>query len=103
MRKLKTLAGGNVYIWWVTHRHEARMAALFLILSALFVGYYEFRLTAVQAEKSALQNALGDERAARVLPSTVYVLEASTVGKAQEKLARIAGELDVARYQMGKK
>lgn len=103
MRKLKTIAGGGVYIWWLTHRHEARTAALFLILSALFVGYSELRLFAERGEKNELVKLLSEERSARALPNTVYILEAPTVTKAQEKLARIAGDLDLARYEMGRK
>ena len=103
MRKLKTIAGGGVYIWWLTHRHEARTAALFLILFALFITFYESRLFFERGEKNELVRMLSDERAARVLPNTVYILEAPTVTKAQEKLARIAGDLDLARYEMGRK
>lgn len=103
MRKLHALAGGRARVWWLTHRHEARTAGLFLILSALFVGYSEVRLFAERGEKNELVKMLGDERVARVLPNTVYIIEAATVSKAQEKLARIAGELDVARYEMGRK
>lgn len=103
MRKLKTLVGGNVYIWWLTHRHESRVAGLFLLLAVLFVGFSEWRLAVERGEKDELVKLLSDERAARVLPNTVYILEAATVTKAQEKLARIAGDLDLARYEMGKK
>lgn len=102
MRKLKMIADGNVYIWWATYRHEARTAALFVILSVLFVGYSEFRTMAEKTEKEALQNMLKDERASKMLPNTVYVLEAGTIAQAQQKLARIAGDLDVARYDMGR-
>lgn len=97
------MRGGNAYVWWLTHRHEARVAGLFLILSVLFVGYYEVRFEIERVEKGELVKLLSDERAARALPNTVYVLEAATVTKAQEKLAKIAGDLDMARYEMGRK
>lgn len=103
MKKLKTFRGGSIYVWWLTHRHEARLAVLCCVFGTVLFALHETRLMAVVKEKNSLQAALADERASKKLPSTVFILEGSTIAKAQEKLARIAGDLDVARHEMGKR
>ena len=101
--RLKATFQGRPYIWWLTHKHEARLAALCCTFGLLLFVSHESRLTALITEKAALQATILDLQASKKLPSTVFVLEGSTIEQAQIKLARVAGELDVARHEMGRK
>lgn len=101
--KLRGILQGRLYVWWLTYRREARLAVLCLLFGSVLFAIHETRLMAVVAERDALNKNLKDMQAAKALPNTVFILEGSTIAKAQEKLARIAGDLDVARHEMGKR
>lgn len=100
--KIKAVFQGRPYVWWLTHRHEARLAVLCCVFGSVLFALHETRLMAVVEEKNLLQAALADERASKKLPGTVFILEGSTIEQAQVKLARVAGDLDVARHAMGR-
>ena len=89
-------------IWWLSHNHRPVLAATFIAAISTLVFYYESEIRKERAEKAIAVELLAAEQAARGLQKTVFLIEAGTVTQAQEKLAKVAGDLDMARYRMGK-
>lgn len=103
MKRFRGWRGGGAYVWWVTHRHEAKLGVLLLLLVVVMSTFFELRTYAAQRDKNEAVRALEGMKVLKTLPSTIFILEGSTVEQAQVKLARVAGELDMARHEMGKK
>lgn len=104
VRPLKTLGKGRVRVWMLTHGEQARLALLGCTMVALYslASHWDYQdaLMAEQMAHDQAKRALAQEQKARTLPATVFVIEADTPDKAQEKLARIAGNLDLERLKM---
>lgn len=106
MRPTSKLLKGRFRVWWLTHGERAKLALMGVTMIALYslVSHWDYQ-DALLAEKIAhdqSKRALAQEQKARTLPPTVFVIEAETPDKAQEKLAKIAGDLDLERFRMRK-
>lgn len=103
-RSLHRLTGGRLRVWAISHGREAvRALQLVAIVGAfLTVSHFDYQ-DAIAAEKAAREDVaeqLRQEKIARTLPRTTFVIEAATPAEAQEKLAAIAGDADVMRYDV---
>lgn len=103
-RRLRALNGGRLRVWWLHHRRDAIGAAQLTAIVAIFliVGHFDYQ-DQINAEKAAhrdVAEALRQERIARTLPRTTYIIEAATPAEAQSKLAQIAGDADAERYRI---
>lgn len=103
-RALRAFNKGRLRIWLIHHGQEAKNAAyLVAIVSAfLTVSHFDYQ-DAIAAEKSARETVaeeLRQERLARTLPRTTFVIEAATPAEAQRKLAIVAGDADADRYRI---
>lgn len=103
-RALRGFNKGRLRIWLIHHGQEAKNAAYLVAIVAAYlsVSHFDYQ-DAIAAEKSARETVaeeLRQERLARTLPRTTFVIEAATASDAQSKLAQIAGDADVMRYQL---
>lgn len=103
-RALRGFNKGRARIWWIHHKRDAIGAAQLTAIVAivLTVGHFDYQ-DQIDAEKAAREDVaeqLRQERAARALPGTVYIIEAATPAEAQSKFARIAGGADAERYRL---
>lgn len=89
-------------IWWLSHNHRPVLTAAFVAAISALIFSYEYDLRKERAGRAAAMQMLMAEQTARGFQKTVFLIEASTIPQAQEKLARVAGELDVARHGMRK-
>ena len=101
--KLKSLNKGRVRIWWLTHNHRPVLAAILIAAIASLVFYYELRLQEERKVSALANDLLKAEQVARGLPKTMFLIEASTIPQAQNKLAKVSNDLDLARHGMGRK
>lgn len=105
-RNIRALNRGRLYIWWVSRSRRRDLVValqlLFVVAAFLAVSTWDYhdQLAYERFAKEDVQRILEEERRARELPKTVYVIEAKTPEKAQERLAQIAGELDLERAKM---
>lgn len=104
MRSLSRLGGGRFRIWWLCYGQRTKYALMAITMIGLY-GIasemdYQDALLAERIAHDQAKRALAQEQKARTLPPTVFVIEADTPDKAQEKLAKIAGDLDLERYKM---
>lgn len=103
-RRLHALNSGRFRVFWLHHGQEAKNAAYLVAIVAIFLtaSHMDYQ-DAVNAEKAAradVEQQLRQERIARALPGTVYIIEAATPAEAQSKFARIAGGADAERYRL---
>lgn len=101
---MRKLGKGRARVWWMTHGQRVKYAAMGITMVLLY-GIasemdYQDALLAEQMAHAEARRQLAQEQAARALPTTVYVLEAATPAAAQQKLARLAGEMDVERHKL---
>lgn len=102
-KNIRALNGGRFYVWWVSRsRRRDLVVALqvaFVVAAFLAVSTWDYhdQLAHERFAKEDVQRILEEERRARELPRTVYVIEAATPQQVAEKLAGIAGELDAER------
>lgn len=103
-RRLRALNGGRFRVFWLHHGQEAKNAAYLIAIVALFmtVSHYDYRdaIAAERAARADVAEQLRQERIARTLPRTTYIIEAATPAEAQTKLAIIAGDADAERYRI---
>lgn len=104
MRTLRSMGRGRLRVWWMTYRHQAVLAlqVVFIVWAYLIVSTMDYhdQVAAERAAKQDVAKALDDERSSRKLPPTVWLIEAQTPEKAQQRLAQIAGQLDLDRARM---
>lgn len=104
MRTIKAMGRGKLRVWWLTHRHQAILAlqVVFVVWAYLIASTMDYndQVAAERAAKEQVARTLQDERNARTLPSTVWLIEAQTPEKAQQRLAQIAGQLDMERAKL---
>jgi len=104
MRGIKAMARGKLRVWWLTNRHQAILAlqVVFVVWAYLIASTMDYhdQVAAERSAKEQVARALQDERNARNLPPTVWLIEAKTPEKAQERLAQIAGQLDLDRARL---
>ena len=103
-RAIRGFNKGRLRIWWIHHRRDAIGAAQLtaIIAIVLLVGHFDY-IDQIEAEKSARRDVieqLRQEKAARGLARTTFIIEASTPAEAQEKLAIVAGDADAQRYRL---
>lgn len=102
--RLKRLNGGRARVWWVHHGREAIRAAQLTAIVALYLAVsafdYQDQLAQAEADRAAVAESLRQERIARGLPRTTFVIEAATAAEAQIRLAQIAGDADAQRYRL---
>ena len=103
-RAIRGLYQGRLRVWAMSHGQQFRLAIalVFLVLAFGLTGKWDYE-DALAAEKSAradVAETLRQERIARALPGTVYIIEAATPAEAQSKFARIAGGADAERYRL---
>lgn len=105
-RTIRSLNQGRYRIWWLTRsrRRDLVVALQLLFLVAAFLAVstwdYQDQLEQERYAKEDVSRILAEERKARELPRTVYVIEAATPQQVAEKLAGIAGELDNERAKL---
>lgn len=100
---MKSLNQGRVRIWWLSHNHRPVLAILLFAAVSTLVFHYESRLHEERKVSAIANELLKAEKMARGLHNTMFLIEASTIPQAQSKLAKVAGDLDMARHEMGKK
>jgi hypothetical protein len=104
MRSMAKVRKGSFRVWWLTHRERVQtMLTLGTIVLALgMVGRwdYEDALEQEKAAHAAVKADLARHQAVHGVPSVVWLVESSTPEEARLKLAKVAGELDVARNQL---
>lgn len=102
-RAIRSLNKGRARVWWVHHGREAIRAAQLTTLVACFIAVssfdYQDQLEQERAAHAAVRQQLDEERAARGMPRTAWIIDATTPRKASERLAEIAGDLDAWRYR----
>lgn len=103
-RAIRAFNKGRLRIWLIHHGQEAKNAAYLVAIIAIFltVSHYDYQ-DAIAAEKSAragVEESLRQEKVARTLPRTTFVIEAATPAEAQRKLAIVAGDADADRYRL---
>lgn len=98
--KLNSLCQGRLRVWWVSHNHRPVLAATFIAAISILVFYYESAISKERAERAIVSELLAAEQTARGFQKTMFLIEASTIPQARDKLARVAGELDAARGGM---
>ena len=103
-RRLHALNHGRLRIWLIHHGQEAKNATYLVAIVAAFlaVSHFDYQ-DQVEAEKAARRDVaeqLRQEKAARALPRTTFVIEAATPAEAQLRLAQIAGDADAERYRL---
>jgi len=103
MKQFKSLNKGRIRIWWLTHNHRPVLAAILIAAIASLIFYYECRLQEERKVAALSAELLKAEQIARGLPRTMFLIEASTIPQAQNKLARVSNDLDLARHGMGRK
>lgn len=103
---MRKLGKGSIRVWMLTHGEQAKLALMGITMVALYslVSHWDYQdaLLAEQMAHDQAKRALAQEQKARTLPATVFVIEAATPQQAQEKLAKIAGDLDLERFRMRK-
>lgn len=103
-RAIRSLNKGRARIWWLMHGQEAKNAAYLVAIVSIFLTVSHFDYAdAVATEKAAradVEEQLRQERLARALPRTIYIIEAATPAEAQVKFAQIAGNADAERYRI---
>lgn len=97
-RRILGFNGGRARIWWVHHGQQAVRALQLIALICAYLAVSTFdhqdQLEQERSARAAATEALRQERAARGLPRTTFVIEAKTPQEASLKLAEIAGDLD---------
>ena len=103
-RALHRLTQGRLRIWLLTHRQDAIRAAQLVTLVVLFLTAstmdYQDQLDAERAAHREVAQTLAQERAARALPPTLYMIEARTPAEARLKMAEIEGAAMAERYRL---
>ena len=103
-RAIRGFNKGRARIWWLMHGQEAKNAAYLTAIVAIFLTVshmdYTDQVNAEKAARADVAEQLRQERIARALPGTVYIIEAATPAEAQSKFARIAGGADAERYRL---
>ena len=88
----------------MSHGQQFRLALSLVALVVIFgvVGHFDYadQLEQERADKREVAEQLRQERSARMLPNTVFILEARTAEQAQVRLAEIASDLDVQRLKL---
>ena len=101
---IRGMTNGRLRVWWLTHHADAKNAVFLVLLAVIYLTVSTMDYNdLIDAERSRAERAESDlmqERAARTLPSTVFVIEGATPAEVQRKLAGIAGDLDVQRMQL---
>ena len=104
MRTISKFGKGKLRVWWLTNRERVQVAfSMSMIVLALgLVGRwdYEDALAQEKAAHAAVKAQLAKHQSAEGLPPVVWLVESPTAEDARAKLAKVAGELDVARYQL---
>lgn len=109
--RLHAIAGGRLRILWMSRREQIKLWGCAFALVALFglVGRwdYEDQVASAQAaeerarvSESEARKELDEIRAAKKLPKTTFIIEATTPEAAALKLAEIAGDLDAERMRI---
>ncbi len=103
-RAIRGFYQGRLRVWCMSHGQQFRLAIALVALVLAFglAGKWDYE-DALAAEKAARENVaeeLRQERIARSLPRTTYIIEAATPREAQSKLAQIAGDADAERYRI---
>lgn len=103
-RRLRSLNGGRLRVWWIHHRQEARHHALFAILVGLWLLAnhldYQDQIDYERAMRAEAEQQLQSDRALRGLPNPAIVLDAKTAERFGLRLAEIAGGLDAERAKV---
>lgn len=105
-KNIRALNGGRFYVWWMSRsrRRDLVVAVQLLLLVAAFLAVshwdYQDQLAQEKFAKEDVQRILAEERRARDLPATVWLIEAKTPEAAQVRLAQIAGQLDMERAKL---
>ena len=95
---LRPWFGGRSRIWWLTHREQFRLvlSVCALVLCLGLVGRWDYE-DQVAMERSRADKAEASLNAVHPLPPTTFIIEARTPAEAREKLADLAGQLDMQR------
>lgn len=103
-RAIRGMNKGRWRIWAVHHGREARNAAALVAIVSLYIAASSFdyrdQIAQAEAARADVAEQLRQERIARSLPRTTYIIEAATPAEAQTKLAQIAGDADAERYRI---
>lgn len=102
--RLKALNKGRARVWWVHHGTTAVRTMQIVLLAFSFLAVstwdYQDQLEAERAMHRDVAEQLRQEKLARTLQRTVFVIEAATPAAAELKLAEIAGDMDVERMKL---
>ena len=103
-RAIRSINKGRARIWWLMHGQEAKNAAYLVAIVSIYLAVsssdYRDQVAQAEADRDNVAEQLREERAARGLPRTTFVIEAATPSEAQSKLAQVAGDADAMRYQL---
>ncbi len=100
---LRTFRGGDLAVWWDTHRQDAIRSLQLVTLVCLFglAGRldYEDQLAMERAARAAVEKRLAEAEQlyGPIAPPTVFVLEARTTRDLEARLEDILGGLYAAR------
>lgn len=104
---MNQLTQGRARLFWLTYSQHVwgALAGIVLVFCLGIVGHYDYQdqleLERLKAERSAqhLRNCEAIRKTSTG-PKTIFLIEAGSPQEANEKLAVIAGSLDVARSTM---